>query len=174
MYHIIAAIGLGHELGKNNDLIWRNKADLQNFKKLTTGKPMVLGYNTLISLGRLLPNRQHLVLIDNTDRLEGDNLSHLIDHDQVVFFTSIEDLDKFVVEQAYEEVMVIGGANVYQQFIKKATKMTISHILQSDPEADVFFPSADEWACWYITDRYVLDEDFKMETVVYELPLEGE
>ena len=59
---MIAAVGKNLELGKNNQLIWRFKEDMQFFKSQTINKPVVMGMNTLNSLPRLLPQRQHIVL----------------------------------------------------------------------------------------------------------------
>ena len=59
---LIAAIGKNRELGKNNDLIWRFKEDMEFFKKQTLGKPVLMGSRTLESLPKLLPERKHIVI----------------------------------------------------------------------------------------------------------------
>ena len=61
---MIAAIGKNNELGKNNDLIWRFKEDMDFFKEQTLGKPMAMGYKTFYSLrqGKPLPDRKHIIL----------------------------------------------------------------------------------------------------------------
>ena len=59
---MIAAIGKNNELGKNNNLIWPIKEDLQFFKQQTMGKPVAMGMRTLESLPKLLPGRKHIVL----------------------------------------------------------------------------------------------------------------
>ena len=79
---IIAAIGKNNELGYKNDLIWHLPNDLKFFKEKTTGKTIVMGYNTFLSLPRLLPNRKHIVLsekkIDNEEVTTVNNLDDLI------------------------------------------------------------------------------------------------
>ena len=59
---MIAAIGKNNELGKNNDLIWHLDGDLPFFKKVTMGKPVIMGRNTYLSLPKALPGRQNIVL----------------------------------------------------------------------------------------------------------------
>ena len=66
-YSIIAAVGKNNELGKNNDLIWHIKEDLQFFKNVTTGKTVIMGQNTFYSLPKMLPNRHHVVLSENNN-----------------------------------------------------------------------------------------------------------
>ena len=61
---IIAAIGKNNELGKNNDLIWSLPNDLKFFKEKTTGHTIAMGKNTFYSLGRVLPNRKHVVFAE--------------------------------------------------------------------------------------------------------------
>jgi len=77
----IAAVGKNRELGKDNDLIWHIKEDLQYFKKVTTGKNILMGKNTFNSLGRLLPNRHHIII----------STSLSIDNPEVEVFRSLED-----------------------------------------------------------------------------------
>ena len=59
---IIAAIGKNREIGLNNDLIWKISEDLQNFKKITMGKHLVLGRRTYQSIGKALAGRKLIVL----------------------------------------------------------------------------------------------------------------
>ena len=63
MVSIIAAIGEGRALGKNNELLWRIPDDLKRFKALTTGHPVIMGRKTFESLGKPLPNRTNIVIM---------------------------------------------------------------------------------------------------------------
>lgn len=132
---IIAAIGKNNELGYKNDLIWHLPNDLKFFKEKTTGKTIVMGYNTFLSLPKLLPNRKHIVL-------SSDNL----DIKDVTSFTNLEDLIKFIKE-IDEEVFIIGGASLYKQFIDLVDKMYLTEVESEFKEADVYFPefNKDEW-----------------------------
>ena len=132
---IIAAIGKNNELGYKNDLIWHLPDDLKFFREKTTGKTIVMGYNTFLSLPKLLPNRKHIVL-------SSDNL----DIKDVTSFTNLEDLIKFIKE-IEEEVFIIGGASIYKQFIDLVDKIYLTEVESEFKEADVYFPefNKDEW-----------------------------
>ena len=65
MISMILAVGENYELGYNNELLWHLKNDLINFKKLTLNKTIIMGRKTFESLGRLLPNRKHIVISNN-------------------------------------------------------------------------------------------------------------
>lgn len=65
MFSLIVAIGKNNGIGKNNQLLWHIPEDLKNFKKITTGKTVIMGRNTYESIGRPLPNRVNIVLSRN-------------------------------------------------------------------------------------------------------------
>ena len=65
MFSLIVAVGKNNEIGKNNQLLWHIPEDLKNFKKITTGKTVIMGRNTYKSIGRALPNRTNIVLSRN-------------------------------------------------------------------------------------------------------------
>ena len=132
---IIAAIGKNNELGYKNDLIWHLPNDLKFFKEKTTGKTIVMGYNTFLSLPRLLPNRKHIVLSEIK-----------IDNEEVTTIDNLEDLIK-LIRTIDEEVFIIGGASVYAQFAKIADKMYLTEVDNEFDLADVYFPeiNKEEW-----------------------------
>lgn len=135
---LIAAIGKNRELGKNGDLIWRFKEDMEFFKSQTMGKPMAMGYNTFYSLrgGKPLPGRQHIVLTSrNIDA-----------NPQITIVRSVDELLKYI-EDYNDEVMVIGGAKVYSTMMEYADKLVLTEVDAEDKEADVYFPefNRDEW-----------------------------
>ena len=135
---VIAAIGKNNELGKNNDLIWRFKEDLNFFKEQTMGKPMAMGYKTFYSLrgGKPLPGREHIVL---TSR-------NLEENPQIKIVRSLEELIDYIKEYG-NEVMIIGGASIYKAMIDYADKLVLTEIDAEDKEADAYFPefNKDEW-----------------------------
>ena len=135
---IIAAIGKNNELGKNNDLIWRFKEDMDFFKEQTMGKPMAMGYKTFYSLreGKPLPGRKHIVL---TSR-------NIEENDQIVLVRSLEELLKYI-EEYKDEVMIIGGASIYKSMLDYADKLVLTEIDAEDKEADAYFPifNKEEW-----------------------------
>lgn len=128
MFSIIAAIGKNNELGYKGDLIWHLPNDLKFFKKTTTGKTIVMGENTFKSLGRILPNRHHIVLSENNNFPE-----------EVEVFANLDDfLNKY--KSIDDEIFIIGGAMVYGEFIDICDKMYLTEIDDEFKEATVYFP----------------------------------
>ncbi|MCC5791493.1 MAG: dihydrofolate reductase [Legionellaceae bacterium] len=123
---LIAAIDSQFGLGKNNQLLCHLPADLQHFKHHTMGKPIVMGRKTLESLGRALPGRRNIVLTSGSIGLP--------DIEQASSLPEALSL----CEDA-PEVMIIGGAQVYTQFLPLADYLLITHI-KATFQADVFFP----------------------------------
>ena len=132
---MIAAVGKNLELGKDNHLLWRLPEDLKFFKEQTMGKPMIMGKKTLDSLPRLLPGRLHLVLTHQ----------QLEETEQVKVFNDIDSLIEFI-KTLDQEVMVIGGAQVYKQMLELSDKMILTEI-DAETEADAYFPefNTEEW-----------------------------
>lgn len=131
---IVVATGKNGEIGKDNRLLWHLPADLKYFKNLTTGHPIIMGRHTFESIGRALPNRRNIIITRQLDyQAEGVDIVH-----------SLEEAIALVKDQ--HEVMVIGGADVYQQALPKANRIYITRV-EIEPEADRFFPEIDmsEW-----------------------------
>jgi len=127
---LIAAVASNGVIGRENRLPWRLPADLQRFKHLTMGKPIVMGRRTWESIGRPLPGRHNIVVTrDAGFRGEGCTVVHGI-------------------EQALEaagdcaELMVMGGANLYAQLLPRADRLYLTRV-QADIEGDTKFPSLD-------------------------------
>lgn len=153
---LIAAIGRNNELGKNNDLIWHLHEDMKFFKENTMGKPIVMGKKTLDSLPKLLPGRKHLVLTHQDIEIEG-----------VEIFHSKEELMKYL-ESYDDEVMIIGGASVYESFISDADKMLLTEIDEECKTADKFFPefNKEEWNSKILSAH--LEEGIKYKHLEYK------
>ena len=130
---IIAAIGKNNELGKNNNLIWPLKKDLLFFKNNTYGYPIIMGYNTYISLNKKLENREYIVLTHK----EKNSFPT-----EIKVFNNINELLIYI--KKYEKVFVIGGASIYKQFIKYTDRLLLTQIDAVDNDADAFFPDFDK------------------------------
>lgn len=127
---IIAALSENRVIGIDNRLPWRLPADLAHFKRLTMGKPIVMGRKTWESLPGLLPHRTHVVVTRNRDYLaEGAVVAHSIE--QVLEL--LHDVD---------EVMVIGGARLYEQLLPSATRLYLTYV-HAVIEGDTHFPELD-------------------------------
>ena len=136
MLSIIVAIANNNVIGKDNKLIWHLPEDLKRFKNLTTNHTIIMGRKTFESLGRVLPNRKHIVLCNDAElSIEDENVEVLGD---------ISLLDKYIKSE--EENFVIGGATIYKLLMPYAEKMYITKVNQ-DFEGDVYFPEIkkEEW-----------------------------
>ncbi len=134
---IVSAMTNNRIIGSNNTLPWRIPEELQYFKEVTMGKPMIMGRKTFASIGnKPLPGRQAIVLT-NKDLQKQNN---------TYFVNSVEDALQIAQDVGTEEVMVAGGAMVYQQFLPIANKMYLS-IIKNDYEGDTLFPeyNEDDW-----------------------------
>lgn len=152
---MIAAIGKNNELGKNNDLIWHLDGDLPFFKKVTMGKPVIMGRNTYLSLPKALPGRQNIVL----------TFPPLFKAPGVTAVLTPE--EALALVQDAEEAFIIGGASVYKLFLPMADRLYLTEAEAEDDTADVYFPEFDksEWT------RTVIDEggtDIPYVHVLYE------
>ncbi len=129
---MIAAMGKNRELGTNNNLIWHIKEDMQFFKDTTIGHPIVMGRKTFLSLPKLLSDRTHIVLTRSGASL----------HSDVLPLPSIEEFMN-LAKNIDTDFYVIGGGTIYKEFLPYATKMILTEIDESYPNADTFFPDFD-------------------------------
>ncbi|MBQ5746612.1 MAG: dihydrofolate reductase [Clostridia bacterium] len=139
--NLIVAIDKNNGIGKNGDLLCHLSADLKHFKEVTTGKTVVMGYNTLISLPKSAPlkNRRNIVLYEKDIEIEGAEVCH-----------SIEELMELIKGLDSDEVFVIGGAMVYTTLMPYCEKLYITHIDRAF-DADRFLPEIKE-SEWEVLD----------------------
>lgn len=133
---IIVAIAQNFAIGKNNDLLFHLPNDLKRFKQITTGYPVIMGRNTLLSLPKgALPNRRNIVITDNPEEK--------FDRCEMVF--SVDEAIEAVKNE--QEAFIIGGGMIYRQFYPLAGKLYLT-LVHQDFDADVYFPEIDysEWA----------------------------
>ena len=133
---LIAAVSRSGVIGKDNKMPWHLPADLKYFKSITMGKPIVMGRKTFESLGRPLPGRDNIVMTENRN----------FSADGVKVIHSIDDLSSLTEA---EEVMVIGGAQIYTTFLPVASRMFLTQV-NCQVEGDTWFPDFDP-ADWEIT-----------------------
>lgn len=142
MISIISAVGQNNEIGINNDLIWHIPNDLKFFKEKTTGHTIVMGSNTFKSLGRILPNRHHIVLSSKNDYPS-----------EVEVYHDFKELLNYA-KNTNEEIFIIGGAKIYRLFINYADQLYLTEI-NDVHEATAYFPefNKDEY------DKTILSEE---------------
>lgn len=154
---LVAALDKNRLIGADNGMPWHLPADFKSFKAITMGKPVIMGRKTFESIGRPLPGRQNIVISRNGFTAEG-----------VTSAQSIE--SAFRLAGGAEELIVIGGANLYQQLIENADRMYLTHV-EAECTGDAWFPEFD-LSEWDITreDKYKADEknNFDFNVVTYE------
>lgn len=149
---LIVAMDEQGGIGKNNGLLCHLPADLKYFKAKTLHKPIVMGRKTYESIGRPLPQRENIVLSRTLEPCPGIRVEHSIET---------------ILSAAFPEIMVIGGAEIFNLFMPYVTQMYITRIHHVF-EADVFFPAIDETK--WVT--HILENRLKDEQNPYDLTFE--
>jgi dihydrofolate reductase len=127
---LIAAVADNGVIGLDNRLPWRLPADLRHFKTLTLGKPIVMGRKTWESLPGMLPQRRHIVVTSNPGyEAVGCDVVHSLEQ-------------ALVAAGDTPEVMIIGGARLYQQALPHARRMYLT-LVHAQVAGNVFFPAYD-------------------------------
>lgn len=146
-FSIIAAIAANNVIGKTNKLPWHIPEELKHFYKLIYGKPIVLGRKTYESIGKPIKNSQNIVLShDISLQLPGCKVV-----DSVAAALNLYHNDG--------EVMVIGGASIYQQFLPFISKMYLT-IIDHQFDGDSYFP---EWQ----TSKWKIIREHEVKSSLY-------
>ncbi len=131
---LIAAMDRNRAIGRNGAMPWHLPADLRHFREKTLGHPVLMGRKTFESIGRPLPGRENLVLTRDPDfAAEGVSVLH----------------DLATLRSRREEIMVIGGGELYTTLLPDARRMWLTRIDTEVAEADTWFPAwdAEQWRC---------------------------
>jgi len=137
---LIVAATRNQVIGRDNQMPWHLPADLRYFKQRTLGKPIIMGRKTWESLGRPLPGRLNIVVTRQTDiALEGAEVFADLQ-------AAIARGQEWACEQGVDEVMVIGGGQLYQQALALTQRVYLTRI-DLELEGDTFFPvlDAQQW-----------------------------
>jgi dihydrofolate reductase len=131
---LIVAVSANGVIGRDGDLPWHLPDDLRNFKRLTTGKPIVMGRKTWESIGRPLPERQNIV-VTHDPGYEAPGCDVVATPEAAL-----------AVAAGADEVMIIGGSGIYDTFLPIADRVYLTRV-HADVEGDVRFPALDtgEW-----------------------------
>ncbi|HEF8783282.1 TPA: type 3 dihydrofolate reductase [Providencia alcalifaciens] len=133
---LIAAMAFDQVIGMENAMPWNLPGDLAWFKRQTLNKPVIMGRVTYEALGRPLPQRVNIVLSSQAGTETG-----------VIWVKSIEEaLEAAKAVEGADDIMVIGGGKVYQQFLPLANKLYLTHV-DAEVIGDTHFPAyePDEW-----------------------------
>lgn len=134
---LIAAMSQNGVIGRNNKLPWHLPEELKHFRTITAGKPILMGRKTFESIGRPLPNRHNIILTQDP-------------HFFAQGCTVVHSLEMALTAAApAEELMVIGGAKLYELCLPIASRIYLS-VIHEDYAGDTYFPKI-HWEDWQIT-----------------------
>lgn len=152
---IITAMDNNRLIGKNNALPWHLPEDLAFFKKTTLNKPIIMGRKTFESIGRPLPGRANIIISRNKD----------YSVDGCVVLDGIDSVLNYCKNDA--EIMLIGGASLYEQWLAHAQQMYITRI-DAEFEGDAWFPDyhPDTWqTVWSESHRSTKNSGFNFRFI---------
>src|SRR5690606_28793193 len=162
---MVVAASTNSVIGRAGELPWRLPEDLRRFKRLTMGKPIVMGRRTFESIGRPLPGRRNIVVSRRPGlRLEGCDVS------------DSPDAALALAGQA-EEIMVIGGQQLYEALLPRTTRIHMTRVHETI-EGDAFFPALppNEWQVVWSESHPATREQplaHTFQTLERQLPAEG-
>jgi len=137
---LIVAASQNNVIGLNNQLPWHLPGDLQYFKAMTLGKPVIMGRKTFESIGKPLPGRDNIVISRQADyAAEGIKLVSSLKQ-------AIELGESINLINGAQEVMIIGGAQIYAESLRMADRVYLTRV-HREVEGDAYFPEleADVW-----------------------------
>lgn len=128
---LIAAMDRSHAIGVGNRLPWRLPAEMAYFTRSTIGKTVIMGRKTFESLPKPLKDRKNVILTRQLGyNIEGCETVHSVE----------ESLERY----SGDEIMVIGGAEIYEQYLPYADTLLLTDVDTDVEGADAFFPKVEE------------------------------
>jgi len=142
---LIVAVADNGVIGRDNALPWHLPEDLKRFKRITLGKPVVMGRKTFESIGKPLPGRQNIV-VSRDASYQRDGV------------TVVQSVDAAIAAaEGAAEIMVIGGADLFRLFLPRAGRVHLTRVM-ADVKGDVFWPELDPRA-WRLVVREAYPAD---------------
>jgi dihydrofolate reductase len=139
---LIVAMSRNRVIGIDGKMPWHLPDDLKHFRKLTWGKPILMGRRTFEAIGHPLPGRDNLVLSRNPNyRAEGCR----------VFSTAQAMLD--AAYSLHSEPMIVGGATLYAAFMEQAERIYLT-LVETESEGDTFFPELEPGAWRTVAEEF--------------------
>ncbi len=133
-------------VGRDGDLPWKISSDMQYFKRMTMGKPMIMGRVTFESLGGVLPGRPHIVITRDSNW----------QHDGVEVVHSLKDAVSVAGRHDADEIMIIGGASVCEEAMPLVQQLYLT-VIDHEFTGDRWLESFD-WQQWQVESEDVHDE----------------
>ena len=155
---LVVAASTNNVIGRDGGLPWHLPDDLRHFKRITTGKPLIMGRRTFESIGKPLPERQNIVMTRDPDyAAEGCDVVSSVD-------------EALELAGDAEEVMVIGGGQVYRDFLPRADRIYMTRV-QAEVQGDTLFPDFDKNAWRLVSSEHHAADDrhgYAFEMMVFE------
>lgn len=130
MLSIIVAVASNWAIGKENNLLWHISEDLKFFKRTTLGSPIIMGYNTFLSLGsKALPKRRNIVINRNVEEEAPAGVEFVRGLDEAVALVKDE-----------PQAFIIGGGRIYAAALDIVDQLYVTHVDTAIEDADTFFP----------------------------------
>ncbi len=137
MIQLICALTENNAIGNKGELIYYLPADLKHFKALTTGHTIVMGRKTFDSIGKPLPGRTSIVVTrDEKWAMDGVIVAHSVDE-------ALETARVQAQQDSVDEIMIVGGAEIYRQTIEVADRLEITEV-HADYDGDAWFPEIED------------------------------
>ena len=146
MITLVAALDRHFAIGRQGAMPWHLPDDLRRFKQLTLGKPVLMGRRTALSIGRALPGRDNLIM---------SRSGHAPFPGQV----AVASLDQALRHTGDDELMVIGGGEIYKLALDRATRMHLTWVDAVTESADTHFPHFDPLQWIVIADEFHAADD---------------
>jgi len=145
----LVAVSNNNVIGKDNDLPWKLKRDLQHFKNYTTGKTIVMGRKTYESIGRPLPNRRNIIISSTIRSIDGAEV-----------FSSLEAALEALKHE--DEIIITGGSYLFNNTADIVNKLVITFVDTSIEDGDVFYSDID-YKKWNLVEESFFQKDSENE-----------
>lgn len=145
----LVAVSNNNVIGKDNDLPWKLKRDLQHFKNYTTGKTIVMGRKTYESIGRPLPNRRNIIISSTIRSIDGAEV-----------FSSLEAALEALRHE--DEIIITGGSYLFNDTADIVNKLVITFVDTSIEDGDVFYSDID-YKKWNLVEESFFQKDSENE-----------
>jgi dihydrofolate reductase len=133
---LVVAMADNRAIGRDGNLPWHLSSDMRYFRKITMGKPIIMGRLTFLSLGRALPGRTNIVLTRNAAfEAPGAIMAYNLEE-------ALDVARKIAAKTGVDEIMVIGGEDVFRAVLPQAARIYLTEV-HATPEADTWYPEID-------------------------------
>ena len=155
MISLIVAHDKNRVIGYENKMPWYLPGDLKYFKEMTMGKPIVMGRKTFESIGRPLPGRRNIVITRNKQyKLDG-----------IETVSSLE--EALMITKNDEEVMIIGGEQIFRLALPLADRLYITQI-NAEFNGDTYFPPYEGWQLVHCQNELTSNDGYTFQYCIYE------